>query len=80
MEGAKSVVALAGFFENPCIYIEHSLDITTWTKHSISRVSRVTSAVKRAFGVGTVGVDMTVVSLGVAFFNVCNKYGYHGKN
>jgi len=30
----------------------------------------VTSAVKRAFGVGTVGVDMTVVSLGVAFFNV----------
>ena len=40
----------------------------------------MTSAVKRAFGVGTIGVHMTVVSVHVAFFDVCNKYGYYGKN
>lgn len=79
MESAQSVIALAGCFESPCIYIQHSLDLTTWTKHSISRVSCTTSAIKRAFGVGTIGVDMTVVSFRVAFFNVCNKYGHYGK-
>ena len=80
MESAQSVIALAGSFETPCIYIQHSLDVTTWTKHSISRVSCMTSAVKRAFGVGTIGVDMTVVSLRVTLFNVCNKYGFYGKS
>ena len=79
MESAQSVIALAGCFESPCIYIQHSLYLTTWTKHSISRVSCMTSAIKRAFGVGTIGVDMTVVSFRVAFFNVCNKYGHYGK-
>lgn len=30
-------------------------------------------AVKRAFGVGAVGIKMTVVRICVTLFNVCNK-------
>ena len=54
----------------------------TQTSDSISRVSRVTRAVERALGVGTVGVRVTVMgkvviimrqSISIAFIDVYRK-------
>ena len=45
----------------------------TYTRDSISRVSRVTRAVERALGVGAVGVRVTVVGVSCAFVNIYNR-------
>ena len=47
--------------------------ILTNTRDPISGVPRVTRAVERSFGVGAVGVSVTVISIRLALLNVCNK-------
>ena len=46
------------------------IKLLTDTRDSISRVSRMTRAVEWSFGVGAVGVNMTVVCSRRAFVNV----------
>jgi len=63
-------------------YFQQCMRIRTYTRDSISRVSRMTGTVERSLGVGTVRINMAIVcvmtmvycqSRGITLVDICHN-------